>query len=212
MSRSAASLFAVLALSTSALADDLFPPVWRFTPGSTDQHWDFSAGPAGGVPDALPLNNPYGAGPLLSPLAPAAWSPALMGRNDVWDISAGGGGGLDFFVPNTGVTIHQKNLWLQITYWAPIPGGPLGVSISSGSGAFTQLSSVITPLPGGWYHELSVWNVPSCPQKEVVHLFPMGTVAYVDQVVIDTQCIPVPAPTAAATLALAGLVTLRRRR
>jgi hypothetical protein len=199
--------------STSALADDLFPPVWRFNPGTTVQHWDFTAGPAGGAPDALPYNNPYGAGPLLSPLAPANWMPTFSGRNDVWNLNGtAGAGGLDFFVPNTGVGTHQKNLWLQITYWAPVPGGPLGVQITSGSGLFTQISSTVTPLPGGWFHELSVWNVPSCPQKEVVHLFPMGTLAYVDQVVIDTQCIPVPTPAAAAPLTLAGLVALRRRR
>ncbi len=211
--RQAAALIPIFTLIAPALADDLTPPPFRFNPGTTVQHWDFSAGPAGGAPDALPYNNPYGAGALFTPLAPATFLPTFMGRNDVWDLnSAAGGGGLNFFVPNTGVTIHQKNLWLQITYWAPVPGGPLGVQVTSGSGLFTQLSSTITPLPGGWYHELSVWNVPSCPQKEVVHLFPMGTLAYVDQVVIDTECIPVPAPSAAATLALGAGVIMRRRR
>ena len=212
MTRSAASLLAILAVSTSAFADDLSPPPWRFGAGTTVQHWDFSAGPAGGVPDALPLFNPYGAGPLLSPLAPAAWFPNLMGRNHVWNISAGGGGGLDFFVPNTGNSANQKELWLQLTYWVPVPAGPPGVQVTSGSGPFTQISSQITALPGGWFHELSVWTVPICPQKEVVHIFPQGVVSYIDQVVIDTRCYPVPTPSAAATLALGGLVAVRRRR
>lgn len=208
-----AYLLAALSLSAPALADDLTPPPWRFNPGTTVQHWDFSAGPGGGAPDALPLNNPYGAGPLLTAAPPATWMPSFMGRNDVWSLNgAAGAGSLDFFVPNTGNTSNQKNLWLQITYWAPTPGGPLGVQITSGSGLFTQVSSTITPLPGGWFHELSVWNVPSCPQKEAVHIFPMGTLAYVDQVVIDTQCIPIPAPTAIAPLALAGAFATRRRR
>ena len=29
-------------------ADDLTPPPWRFNPGTTVQHWDFSAGAGGG--------------------------------------------------------------------------------------------------------------------------------------------------------------------
>lgn len=207
------STLAVLALSAPAFADDLSPPPWRFNPGTTVQHWDFTGGPGGGVPDALPFNNPYGAGPLLSPLAPAQWLPTFMGRNDVWDLmSTGVAGGLDFFIPNTGNGLNQKQLWLQITYWHPLPGGPPGVQVTSGSGPFTQLSSTITPLPGGWFHELSTWSVPICPQKEVVHIFPTSAALYIDQVVIDTQCIPIPAPAAAAPLALAGLLAIRRRR
>lgn len=209
----ATTLIAVLAIAAPSFADDLSPPPWRFNPGTTVQHWDFTGGPGGGAPDALPLNNPYGAGPLFSPLAPALWLPAFNGRTEVWDLtSTGVAAGLDFFVPNTGNGINQKNLWLQITYWSPAPSGPPNVQITSGSGLFTQLSSTITTLPGGWVHELSLWNVPTCPQKEVVHIFPSGAPLFIDQVVIDTQCIPIPAPAAAAPLALAGLLAARRRR
>lgn len=213
MLRSTASAVAVLSLSTASFADDLSPPPWRLNPGTTVQHWDFSGGPAGGAPDALPYNNPYGVGAILTPLAPATLLPNFMGRNDVWDLNGTtGGGGLDFFVSNTGITTHQKNIWLQITYWSPVPPLPLGVNITSGSGPFNLVSTTTTPLPGGWFHELTVWNVGSCPQKEVVHLFPLGTAAFIDQVVIDTQCIPVPTPGAAATLALGGILAVRRRR
>ena len=205
---------ALCLIAAPALADDLSPPPWRFNPGTTVQHWDFNAGPGGGAPDALPYNNPYGVGAILTPLAPAQWLPNFLGRNDVWNLNtAAGAGGLDFFVSNTGNAFNQKNLWLQITYWMPTPPiSTIGVAITSGSGPFTQLSSTITPLAGGWFHELSVWNVGSCPQKEVVHLFPMGTLAYIDQVVIDTQCIPIPAPSAAAAFGLAGIALMRRRR
>ena len=207
-----ASMLAVLSLAAPAFADDLSPPPWRFTPGSTVQHWDFTAGSAAGPPDALPLNNPYGT-PILIPTGGANYQTTFMGRNNVWNLnSTTGAGSLDFFVPNTGNALNQKNLWLQITYWSPLPGGPLGVGINSTSGPFTQLSSLITPLPGGWFHELSIWNIAVCPQSEIVHIFPMGTVGYVDQVVIDTQCIPIPAPTAVAPLTLAGLLAARRRR
>jgi hypothetical protein len=205
------STLAVLALSAPVFADDLTPPTWRFNPGTTVQHWDFSAGPAGGPPDALPLNNPYGT-PQLTPLPPAIWHPTMMGRNDVWDLmSTGVAAGLDFFIPNTGNSAHQKELWLQVTYWVPVPPVPIGIQVASGSGPFTQVSSTITPLPGGWFHELSIWSIPVCPASEFVHIYPTSAALYIDQVVIDTQCF-IPAPGAGASLALAGMFAIRRRR
>lgn len=211
MNRSTLSVLAILTLSGSALADDLFPPSWRFNPGTTVQHWDFSAGAGGGLPDALPLNNPYGT-PNMVPPPPANFFPTFNGRNDVWSLSTGAG--LNFDIPNTGVATHQKELWLQVTFFALAPGGPPGVTVGSTAGPFTQTASQITPLGNGWFHELSKWSTPICPLQERVAITPSlaGTVVFIDQVVIDTQCFPVPAPAASAPLALAGLLALRRRR
>lgn len=198
-------------LAAPAFADDLTPPSWRFSPGSTVQHWDFSAGPAGGAPDALPLNNPYGT-PILTPIGASTWFPAANGRSDIWDIS--GGGFLSFRVPNTGNQAQQKNLWLQVTFFSIAALPPPTYTLVSPAGAFTLVSSQVTPLANGWYHELTQWNTPSCPPFETIQIMPgqAGAITLIDQVVIDTQCIPVPGPSAAAPLALAGLAAFRRRR
>ena len=212
MNRSTISVLAILSLSGSALADDLTPPPWRFNPGTTVQHWDFSAGPGGGAPDAGPFNNPYGI-PNFAPSTNAVWGASFNGRNDVWSIS--GQSALAFDVPNTNNTVNQKELWLQVTYFAPAPSPGPGYTVSSPfGGPFNFLGSQVTALPGGWTHELTRWSTPTCPPFERVSIFPtlVGTVVFVDQVVIDTQCIPIPAPGAAAVLAMGGLLAVRRRR
>lgn len=205
-----AAVLATLSLAGTALADDLTPPSWRFNPGTTVQHWDFSSGPAGFAPDALPLNNSYGS-PLMTPNSGATWQASAFGRNDVWQIA---GGSIQFDIPNTGVKTHKKELWLQVTYLANAAVPPPSYSIAGTTGPFTQTGSSITLLPGGWVHELTKWTNPVCPQFERVSIFPNlpGAVSIIDQVVIDTQCIPVPAPGTAALLACGGLMAIRRRR
>lgn len=212
MNRFLLSASAIAFFAGSVMADDLTPAPWRFNPGSTVQHWDFSAGPGGGLPDALPLNNPYGV-PAMAPSAGAGWLGSFNGRPDVWNLS--GTSALTFDIPNTGNTTHQKEVWLQVTWFAPAPSPGPGYTVASAtSGPFTQISSTLTTLPNGWTHELTRWVTPVCPPLERISIFPnlVGTVVFVDQVVIDTLCYPVPAPGAASVLALGGLAAFRRRR
>jgi MYXO-CTERM domain-containing protein len=209
------SALVACALAAPVWADDLTPPPWRFGADTTFQHWDFSAGPGGGAPDAPGTNlfNPYGT-PIMTPQAGTTWLPAAGGRNDVWALNAAG---IFFDIPNDfHASGHQKELWLQVTYLANAASPPPGVVIQgSPGGAFTMLGTpVFTPLPNGWIHELSIWTLPLCPQSERVAILPntAGVQILVDQVVIDTQCSPVPGPGGLGLAALGGLVAARRRR
>jgi uncharacterized protein (TIGR03382 family) len=205
------ALFTALGLSGSALADDLTPPPWRGNPGTTVQHWDFSSGPSGFAPDALPLNNIYGS-PLMTPSSGDTWLASAFGRNDIWAIA---GGSLDFDIPNTGVQSHQKDLWLQVTFLSNAAVPPPSYAVTSSFGPFIPIGAPIdTFLANGWVHELTEWHTPICPSTERVSFFPSlaGAQVLVDQVVIDTQCIPVPSPGSVALLGFSGLVALRRRR
>lgn len=147
----------------------------------------------------------------MTPSVGTTWQPSDFGRNDVWQIA---GGSLQFYIPNTGVATHMKELWLQVTYLANAAVPPPSYTVASNSGLFTQTGSTITSLPGGWVHELSKWTSQVCPPFERVTIFPSipGVVSIIDQVVIDTQCIPVPAPGTGALLACGGLLAMRRRR
>jgi len=202
------ALVAAAGFSGSAMADDLTPPPWRFNPGTTVQHWDFTGGPGGGVPDALPLNNTYGT-PIMTTSTGSTWLPAAAGRTEVWDIT---GGSLSFLIPNTGNQNNQKELWLQVTFFGPAPITPF-YSVATSTGAFNLVSSSITALPQGWTHELTKWTFPNCPPFERITIGPglAGAIMLVDQVVVDTQCI-VPAPGAATLLGFGGLLAARRRR
>jgi hypothetical protein len=201
-----------MSLAGSALADDLTPPPWRFGPDTTFQHWDFSAGPIGGPPDAG-LFNPFGV-PMMTPGGGAAFLPAFSGRSNVWSL---GTGSLNFDIPNDLMPPpHQKELWLQITFFAGAVGlVPPGISVTSPLGPFVPIAAPsYTMLPGGWVHQLTKWSLPACPGVERVTIFPQqpGLNQFIDQVVIDTNCFAVPGPGSAALLAMGGMLALRRKR
>jgi hypothetical protein len=203
-------------LSLAARADDLTPPPWRFQPGTTFQHWDFSAGPNGGPPDGPGINlfNPYGT-PVLIPVGNSSWQASVANRNNVWAVN--GGGQLVFNIPNElDPPPHQKELWLQITFFAPAPIIPPGVTVMTPNGNFfTQIGGPFTTtFADGWTHQLTQWAYPECPGFEHVTIFPPqpGVTLFVDQVVIDTRCYVVPEPGVLAMLGVAGVVAGRRRR
>lgn len=208
--RNACALSFVALFAGPTIADDLSPPPWRFNPGTTVQHWDFSAGPLGGPPDAGPFFNPHGV-PIMVPTTGTNWLPTFAGRNDLWDIT---GGSLQFDIPNTGNSAHLKNLQIQVTYFGLAPViGPSYV-VSGPNGLFTQVGGpTITSLANGWVHEVTTWTIAICPPFERITIAPglVGTQMILDQVVIDTQCI-VPTPATASLLALGGMCALRRRR
>ncbi|MCC6427945.1 MAG: hypothetical protein IT435_14130 [Phycisphaerales bacterium] len=209
----AAVLLAALAVSVgSARADDLTPPPWRFGPDTTFQHWDFTAGSAGGAPDGLPpFNNPNGT-PIMTPDDPGNWLATWSNRSDIWAVNDFDK--ISFNIPNDGTAGYQKELWLQVTFLA-LAILPIGKSITSPSGNFTLQSTQQTLLNDGWIHELSVWTLPTCPTYEDLVLTPPipGTVVWVDQVVIDTRCTPIPAPGVASAIPclLAAWAHWRRR-
>ncbi len=205
-------LLAVIGASlpaTLALGDDLTPPPWRYGPDTTFQHWDFSSGAGGGAPDGAAPFNPYGT-PILTPSDPANFLPSFDPRKDVWAVNDFDP--LHFFIPNDNEPENHKELWLQVTFLSPAVLH-MGIAVSAPSGVFTLASSQLTQLPDGWIHELAIYTIDGCPEYETIDLTPpiLGTTVFVDQVVVDTRCFPVPAP-AAATPMLAALLATRRRR
>lgn len=205
-------------VAPASSADDLTPPSWRGAPGSTFQHWNFSGGPTGGPPDAG-LANPYGV-PFLAPGPTATWfpfgpplpAPPPPVRPGVWGLAgvAGAGPGLVFTIPNAGVPPPDfKLMRIQVTFLDVIPLGAVGVpgfgTIVLGAPTF------VTPLPDSWTHAYWDLTLPLCPPFETVGIgAPAGATCFIDQVVIDTIC--VPSPGSGAILALAGIVGVRRRR
>lgn len=206
------ALAAISGTASLALAGDAFPPPWRGDPGSTFQIWRFQ-NPTNPFPDEF--HNPYGV-PQMELNPGNEWLPGppeLPGyTGGVWCIPAGGS--LSFHIPNVVSTDREKEIYFQIKYFSPgtVPT-PSGVD-AAGNQAQT-CGPIFTPSPGGVPGQ-SYWAgslcFPFCAGGETITFSNVNPTQpmYIDQVVIDTRCIPTPA--SLALLGLAGLVVTRRRR
>lgn len=192
-----------------AFADDLNPPPWRGTLGSTFQHWGFNTPPSpnGQLPDSGSLQNPpLGASPLFY-LGNAEWLPAWEGRNGV--VCLGPNTPIHFLIPNIEMPPPRyKEVWIQVTWWSATP--TTNVTYPGGPGN-TGTVGPTQPLGGGWNHTTVTVALDRCPPMLDVSLLNLTTAPiYLDQVVVDTRCVPEPASMTALGMGLA--VLLRRKR
>ena len=190
---------AILGAASAGFADDLNPPPWRQSEATTYQRWDFSTPDNMPVPDSV--YNPYGT-PALRVKTDYQWS------DGVWPLS----GEIDVYIPNYPPERPEKWIWLQLT-WKPedlcpdpfLPDEPIVGVVPFDS---MEMSKTQLNLDDGWKHTTFKINLYPNPSEEWISI--KGDIK-VDQVVIDTRCIPEP-----ATLALLGagalMVVARRRR
>jgi hypothetical protein len=197
-------------LSSLAGAHDLLPPSWRGQEGSTYQEWDFltSADPA--APDVI--DNPYGTAvaDIAYDIYGEGWLYYFEELGDqvgYWDI---GTGSITVDIDNRPEPLPYKEVWVQVTYYQHIHDAP---EITVPGGEFQYGDTVLVdsaPNLGAWYLDLSVWRIePNPVAEQVIFDGVAGSGAIIDQIVIDTICVPEPS---AAALLMLGLVAVRRRR
>ncbi len=216
-----AMMLTVLVFAVVAPADDTFPPTWRGLEGTTVQEWEFTApGPNYGPPDGALFDNPYG-----DPVAyddpggwPSTWRSSHGGRDGVLEFI--GPYALVFDIPNRDLPNEEKWIQIQTTFYSPqfypMEQGPAGVNIVYDSSVYSS-DQPPTPqswssLGDGWYMHVFDIVLPWNPVFERIELYWDSAVFepyFVDQVVIDTYCVPEPA---SLGLMAAGAVLLLRRR
>jgi len=207
-----------MAAGTSvAMADDVQPPWWRGQWSTTSQIWEFNFVPEtpGGQPPYPYLPDgpaPGGMPPLPSTIVHVTPGPQMewipedpqgSGRIGIWPLS----GWIDVIVDNHEPPNEVKYVWVQLT-WRPQvldhePPRLIGLDPPPSSGPEIVLEE---DLGFGWTETTYKWEIRPNPVDE---MFTIEGLIDVDELVVDTWCIP-----ERATLSLLGLgpVALIRRR
>ena len=196
---------AVSAICACAFADDLFPPSWRTTPPgegfTTFQSWEFGTDTNPSPPD-VNLNH-FGT-PVLTvhgDFPYTVWKADDNGHQGVWRFEDW----MTLDVPNNPPPLDFKEIWLQITYSAAEGHDPQVYTLPPES----LVESVEkTQLDAYYWHETFRIIITPNPNSETIYIEPRDCSLYVDEIVLDTQCVPEPA--SLLLLAVSSLL-LRRR-
>lgn len=204
---------ATVMITGAAHAGVIDPPWQRGGPNTTFQYWQFNTPSINPTqwdnPNGQPILDPHNSVWLLdNPLSPVPGT-------GVWCVQDGGG--LSFFIPNFNRQ-DPKEIFISIKYSVPSSGVGVpdvtitGLDGSAGVPCGPTYTPGPTPIPGVSQIAYGMC-MPTCSSFVATIRFPVGipgSVGYIEQVAIDTRCIP--APGAAGLLALAGLAAGRRRR
>lgn len=196
-----AALVAVLAVST-AWADDLNPPGWRGDDRTLHVEWSFGENNPNPMPDVLETT-------LTDPIATCAvageqpftnYESEYLGRQGVYKYE-------DYIrieLSNFPDEFDYKLIWLQITYTEDEP------YIITDPAATSRELEQLLDLGDGWFHATYSIIIEPNPPSEVIFISPIPCAQFVDQIVIDTICIP--EPVTVCLLGLGALALLRKRR
>jgi len=196
----------------SAVADDLTAPGWRGNYSTTSQVWDFRYKAGVSAPYIYDPDGPaVGGQPPLDDtqltVSGGAWNhpdPFGSSRLGMWLIT---GEYMEVFVENHEPPNDFKWVLVQITWQETCGCDPLALeALDPAPVGPPELISEI-PLDYGWIHSTYEWRIEPNPQWES---FRIVGAAIIDEVIVDTWCIPEPA--SASLLLTAGVVALIRRR
>jgi hypothetical protein len=181
------------------------------------QLWEFSTADNPAFPDIV--HNPYGGpagvdsgigvnGPMATVNGFPTWLDMYGTHQGVWGVTADG---MDIYIPNRleEDPCSWKDIWLQVTYSVPGEGNQLLVS-SNPAGQWTRIPDLHQDLGGDMMYDVFVATLRPNPDAETIRIRPLICSLYVDQVVVDTQCIPEPA--SMSLVGLGSLLLLRRKR
>lgn len=189
---------------------DTVEPAWRGQANTTLQAWNFdsASNPALVTVD----QNPYGT-PSATVFEPDTtipkktyWMPSDNDHTGVWRIY--GWNYMELYLPNSPQENPIKEIWLQITYSAgSIDRKPEIQTQPEYATMQVMQSTVVDAL---YYHDVIKITLNPNPTEEWIYLLPRDCTLYIDEIVVDTICIP--EPMTIAILGLGGLLLRKRKK
>ncbi len=193
------------ALCSTSRADDIMPPDWRGEENTTWQAWEFFDDENPAWPDFE--NNPYGDPYAEIDLgASTSWYQNYLGEDGVWMVQEN----LELYIPNYQNPNPYKDIYLQMTYHPGDLGYEPLIRIDYGQGLYEYAYPTHTAPMGEFTY--SVWEarIEPNPVEEWITIKPAFCSFHVDEVVVDTACVPEPATV--VLLGLGGVLLLGRKK
>jgi hypothetical protein len=207
---SAIAFMMVLSAAVCASAREFPPPSWIGNDGTTFQQWSFMVQDSDPQPpDILPhWINEFGGTPLLSVYG-GEWSDNVDGHQGSWKFM-GFGSGMVVDIPNNPKSQPVKEIWVELTWKAAglsnfIPDQPI-VNVWADHFEVEHILPDVQ-MDNNWMaslYKINIWPNPSSEQITI-----NGDIR-LDQVIVDTYCVPEPATV--GLLICGALLAFRRRR
>jgi hypothetical protein len=204
------AIFGIVFAFGTARAEDYNPPTWRGEDNTTTSVWEFDVDGSYNLvaPDSF-LANPGGIGaPTFSieyDPPDTVWNETWDGADGVWRLESPSN--ITIVIPNYDLDNPIKEIWMQITYQSSGGGEPYIYT----NPLYDSEPTTSDPQVNGNYLNLTYHIIikPN-PTEETIWIQPLDCTLYIDEIVIDTIC--VPEPTTICLLSLGGLLVLRKRR
>lgn len=209
------SIGAIISMFLSAVASAgvVSAPDWRGLDGTTYQEWRFDDADNPAAPEVI--DNDYGsasASITVGFMGSGWWNDELgLGtQTGIWDIG-GDDGSIVLDIDNRPLALDYKEIYLQVTYSQGLYASPTidiaGAQFISSQTEFIEADG----FGGGWYIDQSVWRItPNPSYEQIVLTGDSFSGSLIDQIVVDTYC--VPEPTSIVLLMLGGFAVFRKRR
>ncbi len=203
-----------LLFAATARAHDEFPPWWRGLDGTTHQEWQFNDNDDPAAPDVV--NNPYGTSiaDITVGQIGSGWLDQLGGyggQSGYWDLG-GSDGSIVIDIDNRDEPLPYKEIWVQVTYWKDLHQAP-DVDVPGAVFLYGDTAVIETVATGGtWLLDLTVWRMEPNPNHERIIITADPGLSIVDQIVVDTRCVPEPATMSLLVVSGLGLLLGRLRK
>ncbi|MCL5103516.1 MAG: PEP-CTERM sorting domain-containing protein [Armatimonadetes bacterium] len=180
-------------------------PLWdRYGPGTTTQAWEF---PHDLYNPAI-SNNPYG-NPTLNAQGGIPGTVIWPGGTGITTWYFPNGGEIIIDCPNTPIENPLKRIFIQITS----DKSPAAIPTATAAGSTGGLAGPIGIIGegGNWYTYQYLIELRPNPRSEQISI-PILFETNVEEVWVNTICVPEPGSMAAMGTGLIGLIGLRRKR